>query len=192
MDRPVTEWLQRLEAGEQDALDHLVPLLYDDLRSIARRWLRRERPDHTLDTTALVHESYLRLLESGRIRARDRQQFFAVAANVMRRVLVDWARARNRQKRGGDAQKVPLEEVEFALTDREADEVLAIDDALARFSEDHPRAGKVVELRFFGGLTVAQVGELLDLSERTVHREWVTARAWLRREVGAAFYGQED
>jgi RNA polymerase sigma factor (TIGR02999 family) len=183
MSGQVTEWLERLRAGDEGALDHLVPLLYDDLRSIARGWLRRERPDHTLGTTALVHESYLRLLGSGRIRADDRDQFFAVAANVMRRVLLDWARARKRQKRGGDARRVSLDDLDYELSDREASEVLAVDEALQRFAEVNPRGAKIVELRFFGGLTVDQIAELLELSERTVYREWVAARAWLRQEV---------
>jgi RNA polymerase sigma factor (TIGR02999 family) len=179
----VTAWLDRLRAGEEGALEQLVPLLYDDLRAIARGWLRRERADHTLDTTALVHESYLRLLGAGRIRARDRQQFFAVAANVMRRVLVDWARARNRLKRGGGAARVPLEEVEAMLSDQEAAEVLALDEAMARLARASPRGARVVELRFFGGLTVEQIAELLEVSHRTVHRDWLAARAWLRQEV---------
>jgi RNA polymerase sigma factor (TIGR02999 family) len=179
----ITLWLDRLRDGDREALDRLVPLLYAELRSLARRRMRCERPEHTLSTTALVHEAYLRLLDERRIAARDRSEFLAVAANVMRRLLVDSARARLRLKRGGGRRSVPIEDVEQWLTVEEADEAVALDEALARLAELEPRAAKVVELRFFGGMTLDEVAERLEVSPRTVHRDWVTARAWLRKEV---------
>lgn len=180
----VTRWLELLREGDRQALDHLVPLLYAELRGLARRRLRSERPGHTLSTTALVHEAYLRLLKERRIGARDRGEFLAIAATVMRRLLVDSARTRLRLKRGGGDRPVPLDDIEPWLTHEEAGEAVALDDALIRLAELEPRAAKVVELRFFGGLTLDEIGERLGVSPRTAQRDWVTARAWLRKEIG--------
>ena len=162
-----------------------MALLYDELRRLARQRLRDERTEHTLDTTALVHEAYLRLFKQQAFDARTRADFFAIASNTMRRVLVDYARARRRLKRGGGQSMVPLDEVAPFLTDRSVDEVLGIDEALERLRAMQPRAVKIVEMHFFGGVTLAEIAGLLDLSEKTVQRDWQAARAWLRKEISA-------
>ena len=180
----VTRWLEQLSSGDPGALDRLVPLLYDELRRLARQRLRGERPGHTLQTTALVHEAYLRLIGQHRIGAADRLEFFAVASNTMRRVLIDHARARRRQKRGGGATVLPLEAASGEiLSDGAAEEALAVDAALDRLAHDSPRAARVVELRIFGGLTLDEIGQLLHVSSKTVQRDWEAARAWLRKEI---------
>ncbi len=187
MEKPgeVTRLLHCLGRGEREALDDLMPLLYGELRRIARENLRRERPDHTLVTTALVHEAYLRLLGGGKVSVADRGQFFGAASRTMRRVLVEYARARKRLKRGGGATPVPLDEAKAYLTTRQADEILALDDALVRLAEVDDRAAKVVQLRFFTGLDLREVATALGISVRTVRRDWISARAWLRKEVAS-------
>lgn len=179
----VTRWLQRLHDGDEAALEQLIPLVYDELRLIARNQLRKERAGHTLSTTGLVNEAYLRLIDQRAVRADDRPQFFAIAAVTMRRILVDYARARKRLKRGGGAHAIPLEEAEQFLTDDEADEVLAVDLALDRLAELEPRAVKVVECRFYSGLSLKETADALEVSVKTVQRDWLTARAWLRKEI---------
>ena len=181
----ITRGLERLRHGDAESLDRVVTLLYDELRRLARQRLREERSSHTLETTALVHEAYLRLFQQESIDARTRADFFAVASNTMRRVLVDYARARRRHKRGGGQSAVPLEEVEAFLTDQAAEEVLHLDAALEKLRSMQPRAVKVVELHFFGGLSLVEIAATLDLSEKTVQRDWQAARAWLRKEVRA-------
>ncbi len=181
----ITRELEGLRGGSAGSLDRVVSLLYDELRSLARQRLRGERTGHTLDTTSLVHEVYLRLFRQQTIDVATRGDFFAVASNTMRRVLVDYARTRHRQKRGGGLQVVPLEDVEPFLSDRAAEEVLGIDEALERLRALQPRAMKVVEMHFFGGLTLLEIAGLLELSEKTVQRDWQAARAWLRKEVRA-------
>lgn len=185
MPSEVTHWLHRLRDGDPDALERLVVLLYDELRQAARRRLRAERAEHTLNTTALVHETYLRLVDQRRVEAADRSEFVGVAAATMRRVLVDYARARLRHKRGGGVSPVPLEEAEPLLGEHEAEELLALHDALDRLERVEPRAARVVEHRFFGGLQLAETAAVLGVSTKTVQRDWTTARAWLRKEVGA-------
>jgi RNA polymerase sigma factor (TIGR02999 family) len=185
----VTLWLARLREGSGEALDRLVPLLYDDLRRLARQRLRSEREGHTLDTAALVHEAYLRLLDQRRISAGDRSEFFAAASRTMRRVLVDYARTRKREKRGGGVSPVPIEAVEEFLTERAADETLALDEALERLEAAQPRAARVVELRFFGGLTLDEAAALLGVSSKTVQRDGDAAMAWLRKEVRRSLDG---
>jgi RNA polymerase sigma factor (TIGR02999 family) len=182
---PVTQWLDRLRAGEKGALDPLMQLVYDELREAARRQLRLEGRDHTLGPTALVHEVYLRLQQQRQIEADHRADFIGIASRVMRRILVDYARARKRAKRGAGAPTVPIEEVEAAafLSDEEADEVLALDQALTKLSTLDPRAGQVVECRFYGGLTLEETAAALSMSSKTVQRTWETARAWLRKEI---------
>ncbi len=170
-------------------MDELVPLLYSELRSIARSRLRGERGHHTLNTTALVNEAYLRLQRERRLNAGDRGSFLAIAGNVMRRVLIDYARARNAQKRGGGVAPVPFEEVEEFLSDEEAQEVLALDEALQRLEQINPEGAAVVQHRFFAGLTVEECAELMDVSSKTVQRRWIAARAWLRKEVAASSPG---
>jgi RNA polymerase sigma factor (TIGR02999 family) len=179
----ITRGLERLREGEPGSLERVVTLLYDELRALARQRLRHERDSHTLETAALVHEAYLRLFQQRTIDARTRSDFFAVASSTMRRVLVDYARARKRQKRGGGQSAVPLEQVEPFLSDRAADELLGIDDALERLRVLQPRAVKVVEMHFFGGLALTEIASLLGVSEKTTRRDWQAARAWLRKEV---------
>jgi len=183
MSGEITRHLERLREGDAAALDEIVPLLYGELRAIARQWLRKERQEHTFGTTALVHEAYLKLLGQQRLRVEDRGQFFAVASNTMRRLLVDYARTRKRLKRGGEEQPIPLEEVEAFLTDVEAEEVLALEEALKELEVTHPRGRQVVEHRFFGGLSVEETAEALRVSRKTVQRDWIAVRAWLRFHI---------
>ncbi|MHB1170438.1 MAG: sigma-70 family RNA polymerase sigma factor [Longimicrobiales bacterium] len=178
----VTILLHRLRAGDPEALDRLLPLVYDDLRVLARSQLRGERPSHTLDATALVHEAFLRLNQREQLEPADRHHFFAIAAQAMRRVLIDHARTRNRIKRGGGQQAVTLDENAF-LSDEAADELLALDQALERLAAANERAARVVEQRFFAGLTLEETAEVLGVSLKTVQRDWILARAWLRKEI---------
>jgi RNA polymerase sigma factor (TIGR02999 family) len=187
----VTGWLERWRGGDHSALDHLVPLLYADLRRLARRSLRRERDGHTLSTTALVHEAYVRLLDQKRIQADDRAGFLAVAGYTMRRVLVDYARARGRAKRGGGKVAVALDpqaldEIEgpaLFSSAEQAEELLALDAALERLAAIAPRNAEVVQHRFFAGLTIEETAEVLRVSTKTVQRDWLAARSWLRKEM---------
>lgn len=179
----ITHWLQRLDQRDAVALDQVVRLLYHELHGLARGRLVHERHGHTLGATALVNEAYLRLAREHHIPADSRTRFLGVAANVMRRVLVDYARARGRIKRGAGAEHVPLEDVEGFLTHQQAEEVMALDDAFERLSQASPRAAQVVEYRFFSGLTLAEIATTLGVSEKTVQRDWITARAWLRKEI---------
>ena len=174
MSGAVTLWLRRLGEGDEAALDQLVPLLYDELRGVARRLLRGERPGHTLSTTALVNETYLRLLEARRLAPGDRAAFLGVAAVTMRRLLVDAARRRLADKRGGNRL--------FATTGY--GELVALDAALDTLAAASPRVRQVVELRFFAGLTLEETAATLGLSIKTVQRDWLAARAWLRAEIG--------
>jgi RNA polymerase sigma factor (TIGR02999 family) len=169
---------------ERRSVDDLVARHYEDLRRLAHAYLRRERTGVTLQTTGLVNEAYLRLASLAGIEPDERTRFFAVASTTMRRVLVDHARSRHRQKRGEGVEAIPLDDVASALSDEEADELIALDDALTRLSEINPRGGEVVQYRFFGGLTEQETAELLGVSAKTVHRDWLAARAWLRKEVG--------
>jgi RNA polymerase sigma factor (TIGR02999 family) len=159
-----------------------MPLVYRELRSLARRYLNKERPDHTLQPTALVHEAYLRLVDQTRADWQNRAQFFGVAAQVMRRVLVDHARARDADRRGGQVLRVSLDEARIAPQERDAD-LLALDDALNRLAEVDERKSRVVELRFFGGLNVEEAAEVLGVHPATVRRDWTVAKAWLYREI---------
>ncbi|MEM7355081.1 MAG: ECF-type sigma factor [Acidobacteriota bacterium] len=179
----MTEWIDRLRAGEPGALDELVPRLYHELRGVARGRLRGERQNLTLSATALVNEAYMKLRQQRKIDSDGRTQFLAVAGNTMRRILVDHARARRRAKRGGGERPVPLDDVEPFLTDSEAEEVIALDEALERLVKIHPRGAEVVTHRFFTGLTLEESAEVLGVSSKTVRRDWLTARAWLRKEV---------
>ncbi|MDX1419472.1 MAG: sigma-70 family RNA polymerase sigma factor [Rubricoccaceae bacterium] len=189
-ERDVTHLLLQLDDADasSEALDRLVPMLYEELRRLAHAQLRHERSGHTLNTTALVNEAYLRLVRHDRVGAEDRAQFFAVAATTMRRVLVDYARARRRLKRGGGAPHVPLDE-DVLFTEQEADEVLALDEALGRFEALDPRGSQVVQYRFFVGLTLEETADVMGLSVPTVHRAWRAARNWLRKEVSQEVTG---
>jgi RNA polymerase sigma factor (TIGR02999 family) len=177
-----TDLLVAWGRGETDAFDRLVPLVHDELRRIARRFMGRERPGHTLQPTALVNEAYLRLIEVKRVRWQNRAHFFAMSARVMRRILVDAARARGNQKRGGGAQKVSLDEALVVAGDGGPD-LVALDDALQALETVHPRKSQVVELRFFGGLSLEETAEALHVSVDTVKRDWRFAKLWLLREL---------
>jgi len=185
---PVTQLLSRVSAGDNDAVDRLFPLVYQQLRNAAESVLRSERPGHTLQPTALVHEAYLKLVGGGAIPAKDRSHFLSIAARAMRQILVDHARRRGARKRGDGETPLPLD---FPIADDGRglafDELIALDDALDHLSENSPRLRSVVELRFFAGLNEEQIAETLGVTTRTVQRDWVRARAWLYREV----YGDE-
>lgn len=167
--------------GDREALDKLTPIVYEELRRLARHYMRGERPGHSLQTTALVNEAYLRLVDYKRMRWQNRAHFFAVSAQAMRRILVDHARRRN-LKRGQGLQRVSLDQTAVISTEKE-EELIKLDDALRALAEVDPRKSRVVELRFFGGLSVEEVAEVLQVSPVTVMRDWSTARAWLYREM---------
>jgi RNA polymerase sigma factor (TIGR02999 family) len=180
---PVTQTLLELSGGKREALDRLLPLVYEHLRGIAHRALQGERLDHTLNSTALVHEAWLRLVELDRITWRDRAHFFGACARIMRRVLIGYARMRQADKRGGpEGEAVPLDNVVLAAANRPA-ELLALDEALTRLEGLSERQARVVECRFFAGMNVEETAEALDISPATVKREWTAARAWLNREL---------
>jgi len=180
----ITRLLQAWGGGDAAALESLTPLVYTELRRMARRSMRREDPGHTLQPTALVNEAYLRLVDIAQVRWQDRAHFFAVAAQTMRRILVDGARARTAGKRGGGAVHVNLDESIDALPDR-GSQLVALDDALEALTRLDPRKAKVIEMRFFGGLSVEETAEVLRISPDTVMRDWKMARAWLMRELAA-------
>jgi RNA polymerase sigma factor (TIGR02999 family) len=184
----ITRLLRAVSLGDRSAFDRLVPLVYGDLSVLARHNLRSERDGHTLNTTALVHEAYLRLADQTRATFDNRHQFFAVASEAMRRILIDYAKRRQAGKRGGGAPQLPLEEAEDVpstvfLGDQQAVELLALDDALTRLAAFHPQGAAIVQYRFFAGLAHSEIAELLGTSERSVRRSWMTAKAWLRRDV---------
>jgi len=174
----VTSLLKRLAAGDQDAAAELVPLVYDELRRIAVARLRHERPGHTLQATALVHEAYMRLAGQPDAKWKNRAQFFAVASQVMRRILVDYARAQLRSRRGERPQKVPIDEVVLVSPDR-TDELLSVHESLLKLEKLDPRQSRVVELRYFGGLSVDEIAEVVGVTPRTIARDLNMAKAWL-------------
>jgi RNA polymerase sigma factor (TIGR02999 family) len=174
----VTSLLNKLAAGDQEAAAQLVPLVYEELRRLAARRLRQERPDHTLQATALVHEAYLKLSAQGNAKWQNRTQFFAVASHVMRRILVDYARGQQRVRRGGKQQKVSLDDVVLVSPDR-TEEVLTVHESLSRLEKLDARQARIVELRYFGGLTVEETAEVGGISTKTVMRELKVAKAWL-------------
>jgi len=178
----VTQALLALSGGDRAALDSLLPMIYDQLRAQAQRALRAERPDHTLSPTALVHEAYLKLVRLDRVEWRDRAHFFGACANEMRRILVSYARTRKAGKRGAGAEHVPLDNAAVAAYDRPAD-LVALDEALERLSEMDPRQVRIIECRFFAGMSVEETAEALGISPATVKRDWTAARAWLNREL---------
>ncbi len=178
----VTQMLHDWSDGDREVLDKLIPIIYAELRRQAARYLRRERPGHTLQTTALIHEAYIRLIDQKNVRWQNRAHFFAIAAQLMRRILVDHARSRQAAKRGGSDIKLPLEEAMIASEGREVD-LVALDEALKRLAAIDPQQSRVVELRFFSGLNVEETAEVLEVSPRTVKRDWNVAKAWLRREI---------
>ena len=167
--------------GDQAALDELIPLVYDELRRLAGRYMRRENQDHTLQTSALVNEAYMRLVDQKNVQWQNRAHFLGVAAQLMRRILVDHARSRSRVKRGGRAQMVSL--ADHVAVSKEAADVIVLDDALKNLAEMDRRKSQIVEMKFFGGLTTEEVAEVLKVTSRTVEREWRKARAWLNRAI---------
>jgi RNA polymerase sigma factor (TIGR02999 family) len=178
----VTELLIGWGQGDKEALDRLVPIVYDELRRQAARYLRRERVGHTLQTTALIHEAYLRLVDQKNVHWQNRAHFFGIAAQLMRRILVDHARTKKRAKRGGSDVRVSLGDVQVVAKEKDLD-VVALDEALDRLSEIDEQQSKIVELRFFSGLTVEETAEVLGISTATVKRDWSMAKAWLHREI---------
>ena len=178
----ITRLLRAWSGGDQAAFERLTPVVYDELRRIARGYMRHERPDHTLQATALVHEAYLHLIDVQNVGWQDRAHFFAVSAQMMRRILVDRARARVTGKRGGAAAHVQLDEIPEVGSWR-AIELMALDDALTAMAKMDPRKAKVIEFRFFAGLSVEETAEVLKISPQSVMRDWKLARAWLEREL---------
>jgi RNA polymerase sigma factor (TIGR02999 family) len=178
----VTELLVRWRSGDANALDALTPLVYEELRRLARIYLRRERPGHTLEGTALVHEAYMRMIDQNKVEWRNRNHFYALAAELIRRILVDHARAKVAAKRGGQNVKLSLDEAIAPADERDVN-LVALDDALKALAEADPQQSRVIELRYFAGLTIEETADVLEISPATVKREWTTAKAFLKREM---------
>lgn len=178
----ITQLLAEWSGGNQSALDELYPLVYDELHRLARRYMIRERKGHTLQTTALINEAYVRLVDQKNVHWANRSHFFAISAQIMRRILIDHARRHAYAKRGGGAQQVSLEEAAIVARDQSA-ELLKLDEALKSLTEMDPRRGQVVELRYFGGLNNEEIAGILNVSENTVTRDWNMARAWLYQQL---------
>ena len=176
--RLLIDWGQ----GDERALEKLMPVVYSELRRMAGNFMRRQSPDHTLQATALVNEAYMRLIDSSRVNWQNRTHFFAICAQLMRRILVDFARKKNSLKRGGDRVQVTLSERVEKQVEKEED-LVALDEALTRLADFSPRQARIVELRYFAGLTDEQIADALTISSRTVRRDWAVARAWLYREL---------
>jgi RNA polymerase sigma-70 factor (ECF subfamily) len=178
----LTQFLRKWSDGDEQALEHLTPIVYRELHRIAQHYIRQERPEHTLQATALINEVYLRLIDWKRVDWKNRAHFFSVSAQLMRRILVDFARSRKYAKRGAGVQIVSLDEAATVSRDRAGD-IAAVDEALKRLEAMDPRKGQIVELRFFGGMSIEEIAALLKVSTRTVLREWDLAKAWLHREI---------
>lgn len=176
--------LRDWSGGKRESADVLLSLVYDELRKIARQYLRKERSDHTLQPTALVHEAYMKLIDISDVSWQDRAHFFAVASNVMRHILVDHARARQTEKRGGEARRIALEDA-VQLSDERDIDLLALDEAMKQLAEFDAQQSRIVELRFFGGLTIEETAHVIGISPATVKREWTMAKAWLFRRMKA-------
>jgi len=181
--REISRILQEWGEGRQGASEELMPLVYEELRRQAARYLRRERPGHTLQTTALIHETYLRLIDQRNVDWRNRAHFFGIAAQAMKRILIDHARSRHREKRGGAAENLPLNDARFVVADNKSVDLIALDEALARLAEFAPKQAKLVELKFFAGLSIEDIAETLRVSPATVKREWNSAKAWLHGQI---------
>jgi len=181
----VTQLLQQWSEGDQNALDKLMPMVHDELHRLAHQHMRRESAGHVLQTSALINEAYIRLVDQPQMRWQSRGHFFGIAARLMRHILVDDARKRNAAKRGGSLIQVPLDEASTVVQEQAAN-VAALDDALQRLETIDERQGKIVELRFFGGLSIEETAEVLKVSPGTVMRDWTFARAWLRNEMSVA------
>jgi RNA polymerase sigma-70 factor, ECF subfamily len=181
--REISLILKDWSGGKRESADVLLSLVYDELRRIARQYLRKERSDHTLQPTALVHEAYMKLIDISDVSWQDRAHFFAVASNVMRHILVDHARARATDKRGGEAQRIALEDA-ISFSDNKNDiDLLALDEAMKQLAEFDATQSKIVELRFFGGLTIEETAHVLAISPATIKREWTMAKAWLFKRM---------
>ena len=178
----ITELLEQWSGGNQAALDQLYPLVYEELRRLARSYMRREPKGHTLQTTALINEAYVRLVDQQSVRWQNRSHFFAISAQIMRRILVDHARRHLQAKRGGGAKRISLDEVMIVAKER-SEEVLMLDEALANLARLDPRRSQVVELRYFAGLNNSEIASVLKISENTVMRDWNLARAWLYQQL---------
>ena len=185
-----TDLLVAWSEGDESAFDKLVPLVYRELHALARHYMKGERSDHTLQATALVNEAYVRLIDVNRIRWQNRSHFLAIAAQTMRRILVEFARQRHRQKRGGDGVRVPIDDVD--MPQEQTADLVALNDALSTLASFDPRMGQVVELRFFGGLTVQETADVLKVSPETVMRDWKTAKVWLLRELSRERHDAEN
>jgi RNA polymerase sigma factor (TIGR02999 family) len=181
----VTELLRQWRNGDKEALHKLTPLVYEELHRLAHQYIRRERPGHTLQTTALVNEAYLRLVEQKDVEWQSRAHFFAVSAQVMRHILVDYARQHASAKRGGKVERVTLDD-KATVSRKRASELVALDEAMQALEEIHPRRSQVVELRYFGGLNNKEASEVLKVSEATIERDWRFAKAWLYRELSSS------
>jgi len=180
----ITLWLREWSDGKQEALEMLMPVVYAELHRQAVNYLRRERIGHTLQATALINEAYVKLIEQRSVNWQNRAHFFGIASQAMRRILVDHAKSRHRDKRGGNAENVPLEAAEFAIAANEASmDLVALDEALTRLSKMDERQSRIVELRFFSGLSVEETAEVLGVSPATVKNDWRTAKAWLFQEI---------
>ena len=181
----VTGLLKAISRGDRVAMDKLMPIIYEELRRQAHQYLKKERPNHTLQTTALVHEAYLRLIEQDNANWQNRAHFFAISATMMRRILINYAKNRNCLKRGGKEENLPLDEA-FYIADRECDiDLLALDESLNELSRLDQQQSRIVELKFFSGLTIKEIAEVLEISTATVKREWKMAKTWLRAELGS-------
>ncbi|NOT46682.1 MAG: sigma-70 family RNA polymerase sigma factor [Acidobacteria bacterium] len=179
----ISRLLQAWSDGNGRALDELLPLVYEELHRQAHRFLRRERQNHTLQTTALIHEAYLNLVEQSRVDWQNREHFFAISANMMRRILVNYANARHRKKRGGTAENIELNESILISAEKTDVDLLALDDALTRLEKMDEQQAQIVELRYFGGLTIEETASVLGLSAATIKRDWKMTKAWLYREL---------
>ena len=179
----ITEMLLELTDGNTEVVDKILPHIYDELRRLAGSYLRRERSDHTLQPTALVHEAYLKLIDQKKVKWQNRAHFFGIAAQVMRRILMDHARKHNADKRGGDFEKLPIEEEILVVSHEKSAELVALDDALNALAEIDEQKAKIVELRYFGGLSIEETAEAMGVSVPTVNRQWRMAKAWLYSQV---------
>lgn len=179
----ITQMLIELTDGNQEVVNRILPHIYDELRRLAGSYLRRERSDHTLQPTALVHEAYMKLIDQRQVKWQNRAHFFGIAAQVMRRILMDHARKHIAEKRGGDAEKLPLEEEILIVSHERSAELVALDDALHGLAEMDEQKARIVELRYFGGLSIEETAEVMGVSVPTINRQWRTAKAWLYSQI---------
>jgi len=182
----ITQMLIELTDGNTEVVNQILPRIYDELRKLASSYLRRERADHTLQPTALVHEAYMKLIDQKKVHWQNRAHFFGIAAQVMRRILLDHARKHNADKRGGEAEKLPIEEEILVVSHEKSAELIALDDALETLAKMDPQKAKIVELRYFGGLSIEETAEVMGVSVPTINRQWRMAKAWLYGQIARA------